>query len=106
MLDGRSEDDANASHAPMQMKPTMRAAVTVAIVIVAAAASAQTPGAAQARVPQPADRPAPRGDQNSMLAHTQLVEKAKQGRIDVYFIGDSIARRWGATDYPELLANW
>jgi hypothetical protein len=24
----------------------------------------------------------------------------------VYFVGDSIARRWGATDYPELLANW
>ena len=29
-----------------------------------------------------------------------------QGRIDVYFVGDSITRRWGATDYPELLANW
>jgi lysophospholipase L1-like esterase len=24
----------------------------------------------------------------------------------VYFEGDSITRRWGATDYPELLANW
>jgi lysophospholipase L1-like esterase len=53
-----------------------------------------------------ADRPAPRADQNSMLAHAQLVEKAKQGRIDAYFIGDSIVRRWGALDYPELLANW
>ena len=41
-----------------------------------------------------------------MTAHEQLVEKAKRGRIDVYFVGDSIARRWGATDYPELLANW
>jgi len=41
-----------------------------------------------------------------MIAHAQLLEKAKQGRIDVYFLGDSIVRRWGALDYPELLANW
>jgi lysophospholipase L1-like esterase len=32
--------------------------------------------------------------------------KAKQGGIDIYFEGDSIVRRWGATDYPEFLANW
>jgi lysophospholipase L1-like esterase len=56
--------------------------------------------------PIPADRPAPRTDQNSRIAHAQLLDKAKQGGIDVYFIGDSIARRWGATDYPELLAHW
>jgi len=54
----------------------------------------------------PADRPAPRADPNSLVAHAQLVEKAKAGRIDVYFVGDSITRRWGATDYPELLAHW
>jgi len=41
-----------------------------------------------------------------MTAHAQLLEQAKQGRIDVYFVGDSIVRRWGALDYPELLANW
>ena len=41
-----------------------------------------------------------------MLAHAELLEKRTKGRIDVYFIGDSITRRWGATDYPELLANW
>src|SRR5262249_11336798 len=41
-----------------------------------------------------------------MTAHAQLLDKAKQGRIDVYFEGDSIVRRWGALDYPELLANW
>ena len=41
-----------------------------------------------------------------MTAHAQLLEKAKQGRVDIYFEGDSITRRWGATDYPELLANW
>ena len=55
---------------------------------------------------QPADKPAPRKDRNSQLAHEQLVEKAQKGGIDVYFVGDSIARRWGATDYPELLAHW
>ncbi len=54
----------------------------------------------------PADRPVPRDDQNSLTAHAQLLDKAKQGRIDVFFVGDSIVRRWGATDYPELLANW
>jgi lysophospholipase L1-like esterase len=56
----------------------------------------------------PADQPSPRTDENSKLAHRQLLEKAKQGRIDVYFVGDSITRRWGTSDpqYKELLANW
>ena len=53
-----------------------------------------------------ADQPEPRTDANSRLAHEQLLAKAKQGRIDVYFVGDSITRRWGATDYPDFLANW
>ena len=49
-----------------------------------------------------------RDDPNSLLAHEQLVQKAKQGGIDVYFVGDSITRRWGATDpqYQPLLENW
>jgi lysophospholipase L1-like esterase len=51
-------------------------------------------------------RPVARTDANSRTAHEQLLEKAKKGRIDVYFVGDSITRRWGATDYPEFLANW
>jgi lysophospholipase L1-like esterase len=54
----------------------------------------------------PADQPSPRTDKNSQIAHEQLLAKAKQGRIDVYFEGDSITRRWGASDYPELLENW
>ena len=54
----------------------------------------------------PADQPVPRADQNSLTAHAQLVEKAHQGGIDVYFEGDSITRRWGALDRPDLLANW
>jgi lysophospholipase L1-like esterase len=54
----------------------------------------------------PADQSVARMDQNSMTAHRDLLEKTKKGRIDIYFEGDSITRRWGATDYPELLANW
>ena len=53
-----------------------------------------------------ANRPVPRADQNSRIAHEQLLIKAKQGRIDIYFEGDSITRRWVATDYPQLLENW
>ena len=71
---------------------------------VGAAREAQTGAATPAA--RPADRPAPRTDQNSMTAHAQLLEKAKQGRIDIYFEGDSIVRRWGALDYPQLLENW
>jgi len=63
-------------------------------------------GSAQPPPPVPADQPSPRTDQNSQLAHTQLLEKAKAGVIDIYFEGDSITRRWGATDYPDWLANW
>jgi lysophospholipase L1-like esterase len=54
----------------------------------------------------PADQPVFRSDPNSLVAHSQLLGKAKQGVIEVYFEGDSITRRWGAIDYPELLANW
>jgi lysophospholipase L1-like esterase len=57
-------------------------------------------------VPPSADQPAPRSDRTSQLAHEQLLDKARRGGIDVYFEGDSITRRWGATDYPDLLANW
>ncbi len=48
----------------------------------------------------------PPWNENGRIGHQQLVEKAKQGRIDVYFLGDSITRRWGALDYPEFLAHW
>lgn len=67
--------------------------------------------------PLPADRtpvramtdwPASRTDQNSMIAHTQLVRKAQQRGIDVYFVGDSITRRWGTSDpaWKANLENW
>jgi lysophospholipase L1-like esterase len=61
---------------------------------------------AQGRGGAAADQPAPRTDANSKLAHEQMLANLKKGRIDVYFAGDSITRRWRATDYPQLLANW
>jgi lysophospholipase L1-like esterase len=56
--------------------------------------------------PAPADQPRMRADRSSHLAHQQLLAKANSGGIDVYFLGDSITRRWGATDYPDFLAHW
>jgi lysophospholipase L1-like esterase len=53
-----------------------------------------------------ADQPVERTDANSRLAHQQMLKNLKKGRIDLYFVGDSITRRWRATDYPRFLANW
>ena len=78
-------------------------ALLAAIAIAASACASRAPRIAAGGA---ADSPSPRTDQNSLAAHAELVEKAKSGRIDVYFVGDSITRRWGALDYPELLANW
>jgi lysophospholipase L1-like esterase len=50
--------------------------------------------------------PFPRTDPNSHAAHQALLAKTGAGDIDLYFVGDSITRRWGALDYPELLAHW
>ena len=80
-------------------QPTLiRAALTTLVVVILV-------GIAQGQS-APADQPAPRTDQNSQIAHEQLLAKARAGRIDVYFAGDSITRRWGVLDYPEFLANW
>jgi cephalosporin-C deacetylase-like acetyl esterase/lysophospholipase L1-like esterase len=55
-----------------------------------------------------ADFAMPRTDANSMKAHDELLAKRKAGQIDLYFMGDSITRRWGTSDeqYQDLLANW
>jgi lysophospholipase L1-like esterase len=55
-----------------------------------------------------ADVATPRTDENSRLAHADLLAKRNAGQIDVYFMGDSITRRWGTSDtaYQDLLANW
>ena len=60
------------------------------------------------RVPADVGRPADgRRPRMSLAAHAAAArESASAAGIDVYFEGDSIVRRWGATDYPELLANW
>jgi lysophospholipase L1-like esterase len=74
------------------------------LVLADAALTAQEAGSAPVR---PATTvPQPRTDANSELAHAELVRKAGTGVVDVYFIGDSITRRWGALDYPELLAHF
>ena len=73
-------------------------------------ASAELSGDSNARqaTAEPAAQAQPRLDLNSQRAHVLLVEKARRGKIDVYFEGDSITRRWGATDpqHKDLLANW
>jgi lysophospholipase L1-like esterase len=53
-------------------------------------------------------QPVARGDENSRIAHMQLLGKARRGGIDVYFEGDSITRRWGTSDaaYREFLDHW
>ena len=55
-----------------------------------------------------ADVATPRTDENSRKAHEQLLAKRTAGKIDVYFMGDSITRRWGTSDaqYAEFLQNW
>ena len=53
-------------------------------------------------------QPVARTDENSRLAHTQLLDKARRGGIDVYFEGDSITRRWGTSDaaYRTFFDHW
>jgi len=55
-----------------------------------------------------ARQPVARSDENSRIAHTQLLDKARRGGIDIYFEGDSITRRWGTSDaaYRDFLDNW
>ena len=83
------------------MRPRLVAWVAAAVIIAAVAAAS-----AQGARGTPADQPLARTDANSLRAHEQLLQKRTQGRIDLYFEGDSITRRWGATDYPDLLAHW
>lgn len=88
-------------------RPTI-AAVVVQIGGFTAIAFAEPPAATRT----PSNLAVERTDKNSRTAHRQLVEKARigatQGRIDVYFVGDSITRRWGCTDpqYRDLLVSW
>jgi lysophospholipase L1-like esterase len=90
----------------------MSRALTISAVFMGIAAAASNFCLAQDRrslkeaVPRSVHTAVERRDPNSRAAHEQLIAKTKGGKIDVYFEGDSITRRWGATDYPKLLANW
>lgn len=81
------------------MKAWPLIAVSVLLPVVAAGATPPRPAA---------DVPVQRTDANSAQAHADLLAKRGKGRIDLYFIGDSITRRWGAAEpkYSELLAHW
>jgi lysophospholipase L1-like esterase len=81
-------------------------ALTLALALVIGAGALGLPAVLAQQPAVPADRPVERSDANSRRAHAELVEKGRRGRIDVYFVGDSITRRWGALDYPLLLKNW
>src|SRR4051812_21480911 len=83
--------------------------LTLALVSMAAAPLPPTTMKTMTTHPaQSAAAPSPRSDANSMLAHKQLVAKARGGGIDLYFLGDSITRRWGCTDpqWSDMLTNW
>ena len=84
------------------MKLPQRYAGLIAVLL---AAAAQPAGSAQ---PVAADVPVARTDANSLRAHEDLLAKRHKGRIDVYFLGDSITRRWGAAEpkYSALLEHW
>lgn len=72
----------------------------------ACARPADPPPAADKESASTPIRATPRTDANSKLAHEQMLANLKKGRIDLYFEGDSITRRWRAADYPQFLANW
>jgi lysophospholipase L1-like esterase len=78
------------------------------IVVLIQGAAIVVSGQVPAKQVESAVLPVPRSDQNSMIAHEELLRKAKQGKIDVYFEGDSITRRWGTSDeqYKHFLENW
>jgi lysophospholipase L1-like esterase len=78
-----------------------------AITLTAFSVLLAAPSSAQQTLP-PGDQPIARSDQNSQIAHQELLEKARKGGIDVYFEGDSITRRWGTSDeqYKSFLENW
>jgi lysophospholipase L1-like esterase len=83
----------------------IRAALVLLSVMVLPALSERARVEGQA---QDGAQPVARTDENSRIAHQQLVNKARRGGIDLYFTGDSITRRWGTSDaqYRDFLDNW
>jgi lysophospholipase L1-like esterase len=81
------------------MTAMLRAAIVLSVLHAASEAGAR-------ETAMRADRAAPQADPLFLPAHKELLKKAKAGRIDVYFLGDSITRRWHANDYPKFQENW
>jgi lysophospholipase L1-like esterase len=78
------------------------------------AAPASAPASAPALPPQPADVPAIKVDKDGkpnatfMSKHDSFIERAKQGDIDLIFLGDSITQGWGSNGkkvYQEQYAD-
>ncbi len=105
-----TESPHNHQATPAQQRPfTTRSAEWLNTLVQGGTVKPNSGAAGQTTSNQPpADRPVPRPDQNSMLAHAELLEKRKKGHIDLYFLGDSITRRWGTSDeqYKAFLENW
>ncbi len=66
----------------------------------------EAPSAGEETVPTSEHAALEPWNENGWIAHREHLEKARSGQIDLYFLGDSITRRWGALDYPELLEHW
>jgi lysophospholipase L1-like esterase len=109
-MDGRKVEELMNMYSTRMSLPTLVACLYAGMLTSPRASVAQT----TANVSKAADNvesaavAAPRIDANSMLAHRELVAKAQAGGIDLYFLGDSITRRWGCTDpqWSEMMANW
>ncbi|MFO1460494.1 MAG: hypothetical protein U1G08_13930 [Verrucomicrobiota bacterium] len=52
-----------------------------------------------------ADQPVPRSDRNSQIAHAELVKKAAQGGIDLYFVGWGMGNSTASTQGPPAPAG-
>ncbi|MDQ2640859.1 MAG: GDSL-type esterase/lipase family protein [Pseudomonadota bacterium] len=88
------------------MKPRQLQRLRAPLAALLALSTAARP--AEAPVRPAADVAVPRTDENSRQAHADLLAKRGKGRIDLYFVGDSITRRWGAAEprYRPLLEHW
>jgi lysophospholipase L1-like esterase len=82
--------------------------LAISVSVVCAQDGARQPAADGRQPAADGGQPAARADENSRIAHTHLLEKARRGGIDVYFEGDSITRRWGTSDtaYREFFDHW
>jgi len=77
------------------------------LLVLFAGANRLLPSLAPAQIPPAGSRSAGSANRPELdNCARAVIGQSEKGRIDVYFEGDSITRRWGATDYPDLLANW